>query len=142
MSQTAISTKYTITATTGTAGTTWDVAGRNDKGVLQWRQAGTVNIPNSDTIITHSGKFSKNGTAWSSLTTMKIPVMETITNDILTGYQAQPKVAEYCYFNLDVQRTSLLSQSDALRKLDEFAYALLIDAKLRASVLGYVIADA
>lgn len=142
MAQTAISTKYTMTAITGTAGTTWDVAGRDDKAVLQYRQAVTANIPNSDTIMTHKAAFAGNGETWKSSTVVRLPVMETLAAGGSSGYVAQPKVAANSYFNLSVTRSALDSQANVLRRFDEFLYALCIDAKLRASVLGYVIADA
>lgn len=142
MAQTAISTKYTMTAITGTAGTTWDVAGRDDKGVLQYRQAITANIPNSDTIMTHKAAFSGDGATWKSSTVVRAPVMETLSSGSSSGYVAQPKVAANSYFNLTVTRSALDSQANVLRRFDEFVYALAMDSKFRASILGYVIADA
>ncbi len=142
MSQTAIATKYTITATTGTAGVTFDVAGRDEKQILTWRQIGTAGVPSSDRMLTHSAKWDAAGTNWVSTLNFRVPVMETIAAGTSAGYVAQPRVAALSYFDLRVKRSALLSQSEALIALDSFAYSLLTDAKLRASVVGSTIADA
>ncbi len=142
MSQTAITTKYTITATTGTAGVTFDVAGRDEKQVLSWRQVITAGSPLSDLVLTHQARWSPDGNNWTSKTNYVVPTMDTIGTGSSSGYVAQPRVAAKTYFDLNVKRSMLLAQSDALKALDSYAYALLTDAKLRASVVGPTVADA
>jgi hypothetical protein len=143
MSQQAMTTKHTLTVLTGTAGITFDVAGRDEKQVLTWRQIKTVGVPQSDCVLTHTAKWAPKGDNWVSSLSLLIPSMETLsTGGSSAGYVATPKRSALSYFDIKVKRNVLLSQTDALISLDNLAYALLTDAKLRASVVGSVIADA
>jgi hypothetical protein len=141
MSQTAIATKHTITAITGTSGGTWNVAGRDSKNVITWRRTGIPDVPSSDTLITISSATTDKG-GWKATLIMNVPLMEQVDGGTSAGYAAQPKVAERSFYNLQVTRSSLLGQAGALSFLDEFAYAILTDAKLRNGLLGYTPADA
>lgn len=142
MSQTAIATKYTITATTGTAGTTYNPAGRDVNQVVTYRGVLDAAVPLSDKILTTNGSQAANSADWTSQTRLVAPIMETIGSVGSTGYVATPKIAGRTVLKLNVQRSGLMTQANALVALDEFAFALLTDAKLRASVVGYAPADA
>lgn len=141
MSQTNISTKYAITAITGTIGSTFAAAGRDEKQVLAWRDsAGTIL---SQKTLTISGGLKSDGSTWGSKATLMVPTMEDIaTSGSASGYVATPAVAGRTYFNLNTTRFGRLSQADALRSLDEFAHTCLTDAAFRANVVGYSPADA
>lgn len=140
MGQSAIATKYLITAVTGTAGVTFDVAGRDEKQVLTWLQKVSGVYDLSSPKLTHSARAQ--GNDWKSLTVFRIPVMEALSGGDNLGYVATPKVAANTSFSLTAFRTGRMTDAIALVALDNFAYALLTDAKLRSSVIGTIIADA
>lgn len=143
MSQTAISTKFTLTVLTGTAGTTYDVVGRDANQVVGYRGIVTAGVPIADKVLTTSGKMTDAPqSGWNSTTKLAVPVMEVPSGGTVIGYAAQPKIAATSTYKLSVSRTGLMDQATALRCLDELAYSLLSDAKLRSAVVGFAPADA
>jgi len=144
MGQSSISTKYTITATTGTTGTTFVPVGRDSKQILAWKQVLDAAVPASDARLTISGDYryvKGSTTGWRSKLVYVVPVMRTIASGDASGYVATPAVADRTVFNLQVDRSALMSPANALRALDEWAFALLTDDALRKHVMGYQPAD-
>lgn len=142
MSQTAIATKHTVTAVTGTAGISFTVTGRDEKQVLGWRQVLDAAVPLSDNILTHTAKYGPGTKDWISSLNLRVPTMETIGASSSTGYLAAPAVAAFTYYDLKIKRTMLMSQNDAYKGLDYLGYMILTDMKLRESLVGSIIADA
>lgn len=145
MAQPSITTKYAITATTGTAGFTFNASGRTTAGILQWRQIIDSDQPSSDSVLTASGAVQlgkSNVSGWKSNIRFVVPVMENIaTNGDANGYLALPKVQAELSIVINVYRPSTMTQALALQKLDELAYAMLTDAALRKQIVGYQPAD-
>jgi hypothetical protein len=140
MSAANITTKYTATAVTGTSGTTYVLGGRDAQGFYNWRGVLDANVPNSDNVLSTKGGKTANG--WNSSTKMIVPIMESIATGDANGYVAAPKRADLVTYKLIVTRPDRITAASAARVFDEFVYALLMDAKLRSEVLGYVPADA
>lgn len=149
MAQAAITTKYTITATTGTTGATWSPQGRDARGLLRWYIAIGVS-PLSQPVLAISGALRKATrkvlqgqiAGWIAKVSSTHPVLDAIVSGDVDGYAALPRVADYTRINTDFNRSYLMSDSDALMALDYHCYALLTDAALRANVIGNKPADA
>ncbi len=144
MAQSSITTKYTITATTGTAGATFLPQGRDQNQVLWWRTS--ANSPLSAHALSITGRYVQDGGVdrtgkWLSRVTLNAPVMQNVTGETSDGYAALPEVAGRTIFTLNTNRTGLMSDAEAALALDELAYSLLTDAALRANVIGFKPAD-
>jgi len=139
MSQTAIAVKSTYTAT-GSASTPFQPTGRDSNGNLTWRQAAGTAIQAARNLAQSCG-WNKDRSNWKSKTTLAIPVMETIASGASDGYVAQPRVAGWTYFNLEVTRSPLMSDADVRASLYEFAYAMFSDAAFVSAVVGFQPAD-
>lgn len=140
MSQTAIIPKSTLTIT-GTNGIGFSATGRDQNQNLTWTQFAATGGPSAANLLTQSSRWSNDRAAWKSKTVDRIASMETLASGNSAGYVAQPRVAAYSYYNLEVTRSALLSDADAGKSFDEFLYSCLADTPLRRSILGFQQAD-
>lgn len=151
MSQTSITTKYAISAFTGTAGTTFNASGRDANQIISWRGVIDATVPASDKVLQTSGSLTqKNGqvNGWKSKTTLNVPVMEVLASGTTTGYLAQPRVNSALSVTISVFRPATMTSAVAQQALEELAYAILANdvnapsAQLVTAMIGYAPADA
>lgn len=151
MSQTSIATKTALSVLTGTAGTTYNVNGRDTNQIVSWRGVLDATVPASDKVLSQSGSFTTTANqvnGWKSKTTLSVPVMETISTGSAVGYQAQPKIASTMNVTVSIFRPSNMTQAQARTVLEELGYMLVAGAvgadalKFLTSMIGYTPADA
>jgi hypothetical protein len=141
MAQANLATKFGLTVT-GTTGATWSAAGRDTKGVFQWRDL-AITSPSAQTQFSQTAGLQSDGVTWKSNSIAKYPVMKSIATDgDAEGYIAKPTVADDNIFELRCKRSGLTGNADALAMLEAYLSGIYNNASVKNAIIGYTQPDA